>query len=116
MKLFLFILLLFSCSLASNDYPYENKLSESIHPYLHFAIPLASVCAVNYILVKAKPKNLIWKNVAISSALGISIGVGKELFDVSRGYKFGAEDMLIGVCGVLVAEGIYISFNTGRFF
>ena len=111
MKLFLFILLLFSCSLASNDYPYENKLSESIHPYLHFAIPLASVCTTNYILVKVKPKNTMWKNIAISSTLGISIGVGKELFDVSKGYEFGMKDMLLCVCGVVVAEGIYISFN-----
>jgi len=111
MKLFLFILLLFSCSLASNDYPYENKLSESIHPYLHFAIPLASVCAVNYILVKTYPNNSIVKNVMISSAVGLSEGIGKELFDMSRGYNFGVEDMMLCACGVLVAEGIYISFN-----
>ena len=106
------LLILMICSTCySIDYPYEDKIPESIHPLLHFAIPFVTVCSVNYILTKLYPDNHIMKNVTISTAIGVSEGVGKELFDMSRGYKFSYSDMLYAFGGVFVAEGIYITFK-----
>jgi len=102
----LICLFLFGIAL-SEDYPYENKIPERSHPYLHFLIPGISSFIVTYGLKKVYPKNPLWLNITMGSCVGLSEGLAKEFFDVSKGYKFNYTDMAWACSGILTFQLIF---------